>query len=87
MKNDCGLNCSLGFSNEYWHVWFGVILLGLASTAAFNKLQFYIIKRHKENKNMHICIEMYGEAHTSSTIGQQVTRLGFPSVPGSNMQV
>ena len=36
---------------------------------------------------MHIYIEMYGEARTSSTIGQQVTHLEFPSVPGSNIQV
>ena len=46
--------------------------------AAFDKLRFYIIKRHKGNKNMRICIEkMYGEAYTSSAIGQQVTRLEF----------
>ena len=49
--------------------------------AAFDKLRFYIIKRHKGNKNMRICIEMYGEAYTSSAIGQQVTRLEFPSIP------
>ena len=30
---------------------------------------------------------MYGEAYTSSAIGQQVTRLEFPSVPGGNIQV
>ena len=64
---------------------FGDILLGLAPTAAFKKLHFYIIKRHKGNKNTRICIEMYGKAHTSSVIGQQVTRLEFPSIPGSNI--
>ena len=36
---------------------------------------------------MRICIEMYGEAYTSSAIGQQVTRLEFPSIPGSNIRV
>ena len=46
------------------------ILLGLASTVAFNKLQFFIIKHHKGNKNMHIGIEMYGKTRTSSAVGQ-----------------
>ena len=55
--------------------------------AAFDKLRFYIIKRHKGNKNTRICIEMYGEAYTSSAIGQQVTHLEFPSNPGSNIRV
>ena len=68
-------------------MWFGDILLGLASMAAFDKLRFYIIKRHKGNKNTRICIEMYGEAYTSSAIGQQVTHLEFPSIPGSNIRV
>ena len=61
----------------------GDILLGLAPTAIFNKLQFYIIKRHKGNKNMSISIEMYGEVHTSSAIGQQITHLVFPGIPGT----
>ena len=86
-KNDLGLYCSLVFSNKYWHVWFGDILLGLAPITAFTKLRFYIIKRHKGNKNTCICVEMYGEVSTSSTIGQQVTRLEFPSIPGSNIRV
>ena len=55
--------------------------------AAFDKLRFYIIKRHKRNKNTHICIEMYGEAYTSSAIGQQVIHLEFPSILGSNIRV
>ena len=54
-------------------MWFGDILLQLAPTAAFT--------------NMCICIEMYEEAPTSSAIGQQVTALEFPSIPGSNTQV
>ena len=61
----------------------GDILLGLASTAAFNRLQFYIMKRHKGNKNVCICMEMYGEACNSSAIGQQVTCLEFSSTAGS----
>ena len=36
---------------------------------------------------MRICIVMYGEAYISSAIGQQVTRLEFPSIPGSNIRV
>ena len=36
---------------------------------------------------MHIYIEMYGEAPTSNTVGQQVTRLEFPSIPGNNIRV
>ena len=36
---------------------------------------------------MRICIEMYGEVYTSSAICQQVTRLEFPSIPGSNIRV
>ena len=55
--------------------------------AAFDKLRFYIIKRHKGNMNTRICIGMYGEAYTSSAIGQQVTHLEFPSIPDSNIQV
>ena len=55
--------------------------------AAFDKLRFYIIKCHKGNKNTRICIEMYGEEYTSNAIGQQVTRLEFPSIPGSNIRV
>ena len=62
-------------------MWFDDILLGLASMVAFDKLRFYIIKRHKGN-NTRICIEMYGEARTFSAIGQQVTR---SSIPGSNV--
>ena len=30
---------------------------------------------------------MYAEAHTSSGVGQQVARLEFPSIPGSNIWV
>ena len=63
------------------------MLLGLASMAAFDKLQLYIIKHHKGNKNTCICVEMYGEVRTFSAIGQQVTRLEFPSIPGSNIRV
>ena len=48
---------------------FSDIVLGLASIGAFNKLQFYILKYHKGNKNMLICIEMYGVACTSCTVG------------------
>ena len=55
--------------------------------AAFDKLRFYIIKCHKGNKNTCICIEMYGEAYTSNAIGQQLTRLEFSSIPGSNIRV
>ena len=55
--------------------------------AAFDKLQFHIIKRHKGNKNMRICVEMYGEVNTFSANGQQETRLEFPSIPGSNIRV
>ena len=36
---------------------------------------------------MRIYVEIYGEAYTSSAIGQQVTHLEFPSIPGSNIQV
>ena len=32
-------------------------------------------------------MEMYGEGRTFSAIGQQVTWLEFPSIPGSNIQV
>ena len=54
--------------------------------ATFDKLRFYIIKCHKGNKNtrMHLCIEMYGEVRTFGAIGQQVTYLEFPSIPGSS---
>ena len=52
---------------------------------AFDKLRFYIIKRHKGNKNMRTCVEMYREVRTFSAIGQQVTCLEFLSIPGSNI--
>ena len=55
--------------------------------AAFDKLRFYIIKCHKGNNNMRICVKMYGEAHTFSAIGKQVICLEFPSISGSNIQV
>ena len=55
--------------------------------AAFDKLLFYIIRRHKGNKNTCICIEMYGEACTFGAIGQKVTCLEFFSIPGSNIHV
>ena len=75
MKNDLGLYCSLVL----------VMNIGMCAMAAFDKLWFYIIKRHKGNKNMCICVEMYGEACTFSAIGQQVICLEFPNIPGSNI--
>ena len=36
---------------------------------------------------MHVCIEMYGVARSSYTIGYQITHLEFLWVPGSNMRV
>ena len=54
---------------------------------AFDKLWFYIIKHHKGNKNTCICVEMYGEARPFGTIGQYLTCLEFPSIPGSNIRV
>ena len=59
MKNNLGLYCSLALVINIDICDLVIFCLHtLASTAAFNKLQFYIIKCHKGNKNMHICIEM-----------------------------
>ena len=54
---------------------------------SFNKLQFYIIECHNRSKNTRICIEVYGVAHCSCTIGYQITILEFLCIPGSNMRV
>ena len=47
-------------------------------------MRFCIIKRHIGHKNTCICIEMYGVARSSCTIGCQITCLEFLRVPGSN---
>ena len=36
---------------------------------------------------MHVCIEMYGVAHSSCTISYKITRLELLRIPGSNMHV
>ena len=53
----------------------------------FYGLRFCIIKRHIGCKNTCICIEMYGVACSSCTIGCQITRLEFLHVPGRNARV
>ena len=64
-KNDSGLYRSLVLVMSIGMCNLVIFCLhGLASMAAFDKLQFYIIKCNKENKNTRICVEMYGEACT-----------------------
>ena len=50
-------------------------------------LRFCIILCHKGPKNVSVCIEMYGVARSSCTIGYQITHLEFLHIPGSNAHV
>ena len=50
-------------------------------------IRMWHVYYHPGCKNTCICIEMYGVARSSCTIGCQITRLEFLRVPGSNARV
>ena len=61
-KDDLG-----SIKNKHWHVLFGDTPLGLAATGVL-KVVVYIVKC-QWIKNKHVCVEMYGVACSSCTIG------------------
>ena len=65
-KNDLRLYCSLALVInidicDLVTFCLNTVGYNYVCTATFNKLQFYIIERHKGNKNMYICIILYGK--------------------------
>ena len=84
MENDLDLYCSLVLVMNIGMCDL-VILCLIYLYRSFNELRFCIIKHHKETRT-HVCIEVYGVAHSSCTIDYQIARLEYLRVSGSNMR-